>query len=1511
MVGQSSKRPTLNDPEMWKKLVGEANEDDCFLDGISCRSLVDTGSMVTTVSKRFYYDCLSHLELYSLESLIDIKCSNGMFQPYLGFIVVNITFSGGINATPDHPTLALVVPDTEYNSRVPVVIGTNLIKQCKEIYDVHCLEGSDPRLSNAWAMAFGVMSNNYDHLDPIPVTLSSARRIAANSKSLITAAVEIPICQHPRLVMTDSEHCSRHSLPGGIMVASCLATLDPYVANQQVTFEVHNLSRKDITIPTGVKLCSLYQCHVVDRSDCSQFTEDEEQFLRLFGLDQLTDLADSDRGQLETLLLKWRDIFSIADWDLGKTDLITHHIKLSDDTPIKQRHRRVPPGMYGELRQHLQDLLASGVIRESESPWAAPLVLAKKKDQSLRMCIDYRKLNERTVRDAYYLPRIDEAIDSLYGARFFSCLDLKSGYYQVEISEEDKPKTAFTAGPLGFFEFNRLPFGLTNAPASYQRLMEKCLTGLQPHECLVYIDDIVVHSSTVGENLSRLEKAFKRLAQAGLKLRPDKCRFLQRRVSYLGYVISEHGIHTDDSKIECLKEWPTPRNVEELRKFLGFAGYYRKFVKDYGKIARPLTNLTKGQQNRSAKKKSGMMKPPEWKWGSGEQQAFDMIIEALCQAPVLAYADYNKPFVLHTDASLLGLGAVLYQRQDGEMKVIAYASRGLKKSETRYPAHKLEFLALKWAVTEKFHDYLYGNFCEVVTDNNPLTYVLSTAKLDATAHRWLADLGTYDFSISYRAGRQNIDADALSRIPRQVSADQVALICQSQQMQVPFVETLYFGQQVPDVMDVLDDSSDGSSIVPVDIERLQQEDGNISRVVSSLWNGEKPSRRQLRSESWEFRRLMSEWDSLEMVAGRLFRVRNVGGERLLQLVLPKVCRDEILHSLHDNMGHMGRDRTLDLVKARFFWPGMSTDVDKKVSNCGRCLRFKARGHIAPLVNIHTSQPLELVCMDFVSLQPSRGYGNVLVITDHFTRFTQAIPTKNQTARTTAKALYESFVVHYGIPQRIHSDQGRNFESKVIKELCDILGISKSRTSPYHPAGNGLTERFNRTMIGMIGTLGEQKKAAWKDHLSTLVHAYNSTRHDSTTYSPFYLMFGRNPRLPVDAKFGLNPSGVSGKTCTEFAKSLQKQLDTAFKIADAASRGAKGHQKANFDRKQRGACLKQGDTVLVKKHSHMMDKLDDHWESDTYVVLNQVDDSMPVYIVQSNENGQQKTLHRNNLLPIGSSAGQHTDSTQMNREDAGSESVQTTDVLMGGDGPAWVENDEDELSVHSEVDCVGKGMNVDGVETVSSDTVTPETEGEERDTDIVGNIVEETNAEVGHPDVLMGGDGPARVENDEDELSVHSEVDCVGKGMNVDGVETVSSDTVTPETEGEERDTDIVGNIVEETNTEVVHPDAQPIESVSGILSQTPAGSDGIDLLPENPIQEENEGRKPIPAPRRSTRTRRPPEWLCSNNWQLSQVSVQPVWQQKADYIFRLLSSNPELSKDVNAFNLILNIMQYM
>ena len=686
--------------------------------------------------------------------------------------------------------------------------------------------------------------------------------------------------------------------------------------------------------------------------------------------------------------------------------------------------------------------------------------------------------------------------------------------------------------------------------------------------------------------------------------------------------------------------------------FLGFTGYYRRFVQGYASIVRPLNDLLIGHPtNKKAEKDmKSTTKPTQFVWGEEQQRAFQTVIDRLTQPPVLAYADYRLPFKLHTDASTSGLGAVLYQTQNGIDRVVAYASRSLKPAEKNYPAHKLEFLALKWAVTDKFHDYLYGSKFEALTDNNPLTYVLTSAKLDATGQRWVAALSSYNFSLTYRSGINNKDADGLSRkVESTVSSDGVQFpeilkaISQSVSASVedhPYMDSFAMStsESIPDgEEDIPQDFLRSTALSRQDWIKAQREDRDICLLLDLIASGQRPDNKEVEALNLD-KRYIKEWDKIKIEDGILLRCSSQQGQDSKQIVMPVKFRDDMFKAYHEDLGHQGRDRTLSLMKRRVYWPGMDSYVEKMIKKCDRCIRRKILPtRAADLVNITSTAPMEVICIDYLTIEPSKGgIENVLVITDHFTRYAQAIPTRNQTAHTTARILYENFFVHYGFPARIHSDQGANFESKLIKSLCDLTGMKKTRTTPYHPMGNGMVERFNRTLLNMLGTLQDNQKADWKAHLSTLTHAYNAATHDSTGFSPFYLMFGRHPRLAVDAFLGIPQSQEQVRSRQDYVDKLKQRMAFAYETASSEAQKNADRQKGYYDYKVRYVKLEVGDRVLVKNVGlRGKQKLADMWEHCPYVVKSQPVPAIPVYeVVKENAPSfKPRVLHRNMLLPF--------------------------------------------------------------------------------------------------------------------------------------------------------------------------------------------------------------------------------------------------------------------------------------
>lgn len=1268
-------------------LIGPRCAATVSLEGVQCESILDSGSQVTTISEKFHATYLSSLPIQPIHRLLEIEGAGGQNVPYLGYVEVNISFPDAVTGSEVELTvLALIVPECNFNSKTPLLVGTNALLRLYQ----HVVEHEGHKFlkrSDHYALLLQHVGSCCRSESKIcPVKLHGKSPISIPPKQRVQVVGDVRVGKANPNTSFLLEPLESTPLPGGLMLECALLNISCKAASK-IPVVIQNMTDHSVTLQPkhviGEISAAVSVMPLGSEHSCSPHSEspDEKPGEKLTFDFNNPLIGEEWKRRITDKLNSIQDVFATDELSNGHANAVKHHIRLTDDTPFKERPRPIHPSDREAVKQHLRELFDAGIIRESESPFASPLVLVRKKNGKIRLCVDYRKLNARTIKDAYALPNIEETFSALSGAKWFSVMDLKSGYYQVEMAEEDKHKTAFIC-PLGFWEFNRMPQGITNAPSTFQRLMEKCVGDLHLNEVLVFLDDLIVFSETLEEHEARLMRVLQRLKDFGLKLSPEKCHFFKSSVKYLGHVVDAQGVHTDPDKTSALKNWPCPTNREELERFLGFAGYYRRFVEGYSKIAKPLNALKAGYTH--PRKRGKIYKRPCPKgpvnsrvpfgdeWTPDCDLAFKTLVERLTSAPVLAFADPKLPYLLHTDASGEGLGAALYQEQDGKPRVIAYASRGLSKSEKNYPTHKLEYLALKWAVCEKFNDYLYGSEFVVLTDNNPLTYVLTSAKLDAAGHRWLAALSTYNFSIKYRAGIANKDADGLSRRPNGPPQEDDAFLKERERIEGFKTRISDESEVIPSevisavcqrhCMDAGPDDSEHSvlaeslaldaSAIPEcfahpgqdtlpgmrkeDWYRCQREDPSIKKVISFLEAAQKPHFKQLSGEPSEVRLLLKEWKKLELKDGVLYRKCIDHGSKVHQLVLPQQFRDRALRGIHDEIGHLGAERAVSLARARFYWPKMAKAIEEKCQTCERCFRRKASPQkAAPMQNIQTTYPLELVCMDYLSIEPdSHDTRNILVITDHFTKFAIAIPTRDQKAKTIAKALWENLIAPYGFPSRLHSDQGRDFESHTIKELCSIIGAEKVRTTPYHPQGNPV-ERFNRTLLSMLGTLEEKDKHHWRDYVKPLVHAYNCTRNDTTGYSPYELMFGRQPALPVDFVLGTNPAAGSHSTHSEYVHNLRQRLQESYTLAADRARKRGEQNKIRFDAKVRAAELVAGDRVLVRNvNIRGKHKLADRWERTIHVVVKRISGG-PVYIVKPERGtGPNRTLHRDLLLPCG-------------------------------------------------------------------------------------------------------------------------------------------------------------------------------------------------------------------------------------------------------------------------------------
>ena len=971
----------------------------------------------------------------------------------------------------------------------------------------------------------------------------------------------------------------------------------------------------------------------------------------------LLHLNDEQRRSLEKLLIKMKEVFSKNDADIGNIKEFQMPINVVDDVPVTAAYRRIPPHLYHEVKKYIEDLVTNGWVRESNSNYCSPIVCVRKKDGGMRMCIDYRKLNAKTVADMQPIPRIQDIIDSLGGQNWFTTLDLSKAYHQGYIDEKSRHLTAFVT-PWTIYEWIRIPFGLRNAPPAFQRYINQVLGDLKGLVCEPYLDDILCYGQSFEEHIANLEKVLGRLKSRGIKLRADKCVFAKREVRYLGRLLSGNGYRPDPTDTVALEKFRVqPKTVGELRSLLGFFGYYRCYIKDFSKRVKPLYDLLKGKEDvkvdssiRSKKsgKKSGQNYNSKARidWSDRHQRIIEELIEYLKSPEVIAYPNFDLPFFVTCDASSEGLGAVLYQRQGGVNRVISYASRTLSESEKSYHLHsgKLEFLALKWAITERFSDYLrYGPPFIVYTDNNPLTYVLTSAKLNAVGQRWVNDLADYQFTIKYRPGKANTDADYLSRRP---------LNCE--EWRSWYTETV----EMQNVCAVMAGAGNGSKVVAVgscgatvdslvlkpegevvkvsveDLYKEQMEDKVIGVVYNAVLSGKRPTRKEWLNWSHDSKVAMKNFGKLLLKGGVLMRKT----ARHMQLVLPERFHHLVYVELHEKLGHLGVEKVVELAQQRFYWPKMAAHIKNYIQKKCRCIVNKRpnKSEKAPLVPIQATYPFQIVSIDYLHLDKCKGgYQYVMMVTDHFTRFCQMYATKTKGSKPAADKLFNEFVVQFGYPERIHHDQGPEFNSNLFKELHRLTGIGSSNTTPYHPMGDGQVERLNRTAINMLKSLSGEAKKDWRRYLPKMAFAYNSTINKTTGFSPFYLLFGRESKLPIDLVFleVRDEHRLQKKSHEQFVKEWHQTMKEAVQVARKNVNKSAQYNKQYYDKKAKAVEMKVGDMVLNKNDREKggTGKLKSYWEEAIFEVLEKKAD-LPVYKIRNvKKNNDIRVVHRNNLM----------------------------------------------------------------------------------------------------------------------------------------------------------------------------------------------------------------------------------------------------------------------------------------
>jgi hypothetical protein len=892
----------------------------------------------------------------------------------------------------------------------------------------------------------------------------------------------------------------------------------------------------------AVTMESLYSCVKSDASVSSRVSDSTTSTSKTAAV-ATVHRSTGDGAGLARLLATFRDVFpDELPPGLPPSREVDHRIELVPGAvPPTRPTYRLSSRELLELRKQLDELLKAGFIQPSKSPFGAPILFVKKKDGTMRMCVDYRALNNVTIKNNYALPRIDELFDRLQGARYFTKLDLRSGYHQIRIAAGDAPKTAFRTR-YGHFEFLVLPFGLTNAPATFMHLMHQTFRAQLDDFVLVFLDDILIYSKTAEEHGKHVRTVLEILRKEKLYAKESKCEFFKTEVEFLGHHVGRDGVRMMDDKIKAVAEWPQPKKAGDVRAFLGTAGYYRKFIRNFSAVAAPLSELTKDTV--------------KFEWGSRQQSSFDKLKHALQHGPVLALPDEKLPFVVHTDASGFATGAVLMQDQGQGLRPISYLSKKMLDAETRYPVHEQELLAIIHAL-RNWRCYLSGRKFRVMTDHKSLQHFKTQPMLSGRQSRWKDIIADYDFDIEYVKGDTNVVADGLSRRSDHQHSSELLMLEVSaaghrvvdQQSSSELLQSAIFST-VPSI------SAITSEPLAAEIDRAATADPAYQELLS---------RRHKRTD------VVQVHDGRLVVGDRVY----VPNDLTLQTRILQECHDSTLGS------HLGKEKTIEQVKRRFYWSGMDAMISRYVTSCDSCQQNKpshqsTMGLLRPLPI--PDRPWQQVSMDLITALPRSRSGNdaIVVFVDKLTKMVHYAPTTtNVTAPQLATIFMRDVVRLHGVPESILSDRDPRFTAHFWRAFWEQLRTTLTMSTAYQPQTDGQTERANRTLEELLRSCINFEQTDWDEHLAAAELAVNNSIQASTGFTPFYLNSGREVVMPLDqAVAGLRPS--PNPEASDRIRRLKSDLSRAREhIVRAQQRQAK-----YADQHRRDVTFTVGDRVLL-------------------------------------------------------------------------------------------------------------------------------------------------------------------------------------------------------------------------------------------------------------------------------------------------------------------------------------------
>lgn len=1007
-----------------------------------------------------------------------------------------------------------------------------------------------------------------------------------------------------------------------------------FVARSLVSFKnpvlrVLNTTNKSITLSRvlNIKSKNISEFDEVKIQSCASNEERISKLKSVLGKNIKN--YNSFSHDLIELCIKYHDIFILEGDKLTTNNFYTQSLNVTDPAPVYVKNYRMPHSQKEEVRSQLNNLLKNDIIEPSKSSYNSPIILVPKKspsgDKKWRMCIDFRLLNKKLVPDKYPLPRMDDVLDNLGRAKWFSTLDLFSGFFQIPLDKKSKKYTSFST-PEGSFQYKVLPFGLNVAPNSFARMMALAFSGLKTATCFLYLDDIIVPGVSESHHLKNLELVFKTCKSHNLKLNPDKCIFLRSEVNYLGHICTDKGILPDSSKFEVIKNYPTPHDKDSVRRFVAFINYYNRFIPNFSSLANPLNKLLR--------KKSIFL------WTSECDESFKTLKNCLLSPTILQYPKFDEEFIVTVDAAKYGVGAVLSQVTNGNDLPIAFASKAFTKGELNKSTIEKELTAIHFAI-KHFKPYLFGVKFLVRSDHKPLKYLFSMKDPSSKLSRMRLDLCDYNFDIEYLKGSDNVVADALSRIDFQVFKDlleqnnQILAITRSKTRITPTPSTSYNTTVPQQVEPTHAAQCINNKQVSKTSHELVFSVANHNKIYCSLLSANKtiftteadPIDFSIDNGNLALKAVFALLDQVavnknitevkikaddaifSLFSQHIFKelaneVLNFLFVWVMRPILPirsAVEQRRLLQQYHSDSlsgGHSGIKRTYEKLRSSYWWKGMAKDVSNYVKDCPSCSVNKPRPYTREELKLTDTpdEPFEELMVDTVGPLEISEAGNRYLLTAvcNFSKFLISVPIPNKEAKTVATAIVDNVVLAHGPPKSIVTDLGTEFKNQVLSEIFSLLNVNHNFSTAYHHETLGTVERNHRTFNEYLRAYLKEDRHLWDHYSKFFTFCYNTTPNSAIDYyTPFEMVYGRRPRtlgnqdIPTTPVYNLDNYAQELKHCLSVVHARVKQFTVSNKTSI----------KTSYDKHARVVNFKLGDSCLLRNEArHKLDPLfDAFWE----------------------------------------------------------------------------------------------------------------------------------------------------------------------------------------------------------------------------------------------------------------------------------------------------------------------------